>query len=67
MINVGQCKICAGFYRMVSGRLPAHLNIKTGNDCRGRWPRKADAAEYTVGFDTMYGVYYGGAWEMGKK
>jgi hypothetical protein len=67
MANVGQCKICGGFYRMTNGRLPEHDSIKTGNSCRGRWPRKADVSEYTVGYDTMYGVYYGGAWELGRR
>ena len=36
--EVGQCKICFGFYRMKDGRLPEHPHLVTGNPCRGRWP-----------------------------
>ncbi len=51
MIDVGQCKICLGYYRLTEGRLPEHDSLETGNPCRGRWPRPPDVAEYTVGWD----------------
>ena len=66
--RVEECPICHGYFKMVEGgRLRPHPSAISGEPCRGRNPVPAKVEEYTVGFDTMYGVYYGGAWEMGKK
>jgi hypothetical protein len=66
MDTVGQCKLCAGYYRMnAQGRLPEHLSIKTGNPCRGRWPVYEN--DYPIGWDYDPWVASAGLPTLGKK
>lgn len=63
--RVGRCAECKGYYRQENGLLVEHLHRDSGEPCESR--EQVPDGEPVVGFDTMYGVYYGGAWEMGKK
>ena len=65
---VGQCKLCLRYERMVDGRLPEHESLKTGEPCRGRWPRQGQPEDYTEGFDSEPPwILRGGLWERDRR
>jgi hypothetical protein len=65
-VEVGQCKLCQGYYRLSAGRLSEHDSLKTGAPCRGRWPRQGKPEDYPVGFDSDPWVMSGGLPERNR-